>query len=94
MVNTPVHFDGSASRPSAGIESYHWGFGDGTTADGAAVDHTYTTPGTYTAQLTVTAGGQTSSNTATITIKPPRPTRAGRLRRRQQRNPLPARTSS
>ena len=70
VVDTAVHFDGSASRPSAGIETYHWVFGDGTTADGAAVNHTYTAPGTYQAQLTVTAGGQSAHDRAVITVKP------------------------
>ena len=75
-VNTPVHFDGSASTPTAGIESYHWEFGDGSSADGETADHTYTDPGSYTAKLTVTADGQTSSNTATITVDP-KPATAG-----------------
>ncbi len=69
-VSTPVHFDGTASLPSAGIDSYHWTFGDGATADGATTDHTYTTAGTYTATLTVTEGSQTKSASATITITP------------------------
>ena len=28
--------------------TYHWAFGDGTSADGPAIDHTYPTAGTYT----------------------------------------------
>jgi PKD repeat protein/flagellar hook assembly protein FlgD len=69
-VNSTVHFDGSGSRPGIGIESYHWSFGDGGSADGAVVDHAYTTPGTYTATLTVTAGGQTRTDDAVVTVTP------------------------
>ena len=75
-VNTPLHFDGGASTPTAGIESYHWDFGDGSSADGETADHTYTDPGSYTAKLSVSADGQTSSNTATITVNP-KPTATG-----------------
>ncbi|MEO6671648.1 MAG: PKD domain-containing protein [Ferruginibacter sp.] len=37
-----------------GISSNHWNFGDGTTATGINVSHTYTTTGTYPVQLTIT----------------------------------------
>jgi len=76
VVNTSVHFDGSASRPMAGIESYHWTFGDGDSASGATVDHTYTTAGTYTAKLTVTAAGQSQQDSLVVTVKPA-PTKSG-----------------
>jgi len=50
-----VTFDGSTSYDSDGaIVSYSWSFGDGETADGAIVDYTYTTSGTFRASLTVT----------------------------------------
>lgn len=49
-----VHFDGSASTdPDGAIERYVWNFGDGETAEGATVDHTYTQDGTYYATLAV-----------------------------------------
>jgi flagellar hook assembly protein FlgD len=67
---TTVHFDGSTSRPSAGIDSYHWTFGDGTNADGINVDHAYTNAGTYTATLVVTAGGQSRQDTAVAVVRP------------------------
>jgi PKD repeat protein/flagellar hook assembly protein FlgD len=76
VVNDPVRFDGSGSRPAVGIDSYRWDFGDGTTAEGASVDHTYATTGTYTATLTVTAGGRTETDTAVITVSP-RPVKDG-----------------
>jgi hypothetical protein len=80
-----VHFDGSASSdpdtaaPADTITSYHFVFGDGTTADcpGDAactgtgkVDHTYNNPGDYTARLTVTEsrGNLMSTNPAQVVI--------------------------
>ncbi len=57
QLNVPTTFDASASQPGNGavsITSYQWNFGDGTTANGKVVTHTYTTTGTYTGTLTVT----------------------------------------
>ncbi len=49
-----VQFDGSASSSEQPpIVSYSWTFGDGDIAEGASVMHTYSTPGTYHAILTV-----------------------------------------
>ena len=53
----PISFDGRASfagRPDRAIASYAWTFGDGASATGASVVHTYNTFGNYTATLTVT----------------------------------------
>lgn len=51
-----VGFDGSGSSvTNASITTYAWQFGDGATATGAEVSHTYTSAGAYTATLTVTA---------------------------------------
>jgi chitodextrinase len=48
-------FNGSGSTDSDGaIVGYEWVFGDGTTASGVAVQHTYAQPGSYTVTLTVT----------------------------------------
>lgn len=50
-----VTFDGSAScDPDGSIVSWSWSFGDGATASGAVVQHTYTQAGTFDAVLTVT----------------------------------------
>lgn len=52
-----VTLDGSRSVPSASgatIVQYAWNFGDGTTANGAKVQHTYPSLQHYTATLTVT----------------------------------------
>jgi PKD repeat protein len=54
-VGEPVTFDASASTPNGGIIlKYEWNFGDGETATGKVVSHTYTNPGTYTVALNVT----------------------------------------
>ncbi len=65
---TPALFDGSGSTPAGEITGYSWNFGDGTTADGESVKHTYTTPGTYTATLTVTAPSGTSSASVQVVV--------------------------
>ena len=52
---TPVRFDGSASRDSDGVvNGYSWDFGDGSTGGGANPTHLFTAPGTYPVTLTVT----------------------------------------
>jgi len=57
-VGVPIRLDGTSSRPAVGkIVTYHWDFGDGATASGGVVEHTYTTPWTYIITLTVTDEG-------------------------------------
>lgn len=52
---TPVTLDGSASVDDDGtIVSWAWTLGDGGTADGAIIEHTWLTPGEKTVALTVT----------------------------------------
>ncbi|MHC4914793.1 MAG: PKD domain-containing protein [Planctomycetota bacterium] len=72
-VPLPVSFDGTGSTdPDGNIVSYAWNFGDGGTAAGATVTHTYTIEGTYTASLTVTDDkGGTSQTTQVITVVDP-----------------------
>ena len=49
-----VDFDASASTDGDGvIVDYDWNFGDGDTGNGVTPSHTYGTPGTYTATVTV-----------------------------------------
>ena len=69
----PVTFDGSASYdPDGSITAYTWTFGDGATASGALVQHTYTNAGSFTAVLTVTdnAGASSSSSVAISAVDP------------------------
>jgi PKD repeat protein len=68
----PVNFVGSMSYdPDGTIVSYAWSFGDGGTAGGSAVSHTYAAAGTYQATLTVTDDrGATASDFVTITVTP------------------------
>lgn len=50
-----VRLDASAATDDDGeIVSHTWDLGDGTSADGVVVDHTYAGPGTWTVTLTVT----------------------------------------
>jgi PKD repeat protein len=58
---------------SADVVKYHWDFGD---ANGTSLEqnptHTYMTPGTYTATVTVTDdGGKTGTDTVAITVTDP-----------------------
>ncbi|MGI9601863.1 MAG: PQQ-dependent sugar dehydrogenase [Acidimicrobiales bacterium] len=55
-----VQFSAQASDPDNDPVTYEWDFGDGTTSSQSDPNHTYTAVGTYTAQLRVTAGGQTT----------------------------------
>jgi len=70
VVPLTVSFDGSGSTDADGtIVSYTWNFGDGASASGITVSHTYTTPGGYTARLTVTDNqGTSASSTVVITV--------------------------
>jgi phospholipase C/outer membrane protein assembly factor BamB len=79
-----VTFDGSNSTdPDGTITSWHLLFGDGSaeaTGNGmppAAIDHTYTTAGTFTAHLTVKgSGGFLARATASEIVEPKPPTAA------------------
>jgi PKD repeat protein len=54
-VGRNLHLDGSGSFGGVGgIVAYQWDFGDGATASGPQVEHTYTVPGRYYVLLTVT----------------------------------------
>ena len=67
-------FDGSASRDDAGVVSYKWTFGDGTSQTGSSplAKHVYTAKGNYTmtATLTVTdAAGLTGTAQKNLNIR-------------------------
>jgi hypothetical protein len=66
-----VQFDGSVTDSSLIVpkESYAWNFGDGTTAVGPSVEHSYTAGGDYTVTLTVTdRGGNKATLTQTVQV--------------------------
>jgi thermitase len=67
-----VAVDASESYdPDGEIITYHWDFGDGTTASGIDAKHTYTTEGTHTITLTVTdIMGAVSRATAHVEVYP------------------------
>jgi PKD repeat protein len=76
-VNQAVNFNASTSRPAPGrtIRSFEWNFGDGTTGNGATVQHAYTAAGTYTVLLTVTDDvGRVATGTTTVTVATGNPT--------------------
>ncbi|MCD6512415.1 MAG: PKD domain-containing protein [Thermoplasmata archaeon] len=70
VVNTrTVEFNGSGSYdPDGNITAWHWNFGDGTTASGEVVTHTYSADGEYTVTLNVTddSGGWDTDTCAVV----------------------------
>jgi hypothetical protein len=66
-------FDGRGSTdPDGTVTSWAWSFGDGAVGSGALTTHVYSTPGTYTASLTVTDnGGASSRTTGSIVVSAP-----------------------
>jgi PKD repeat protein len=70
----PVQFAAAATDAEGDELSYSWDFGNGgTTEDATTKDaaFTYTTPGTYTAKVTVSDGEATDSETVTVTVEEP-----------------------
>ncbi len=67
---TTVSFDGSEST-GVGTLSYNWNFGDGESAEGKSVSHTYAKGGTYTVSLTVDdgSGSPVSKSTDVTSVK-------------------------
>jgi PKD repeat protein len=62
---------------SAGaITAYHWDFGDGATSTGRNANYIYSTPGRFSAILTVTNTSGSTSHSAVINVLPPTPTPA------------------
>lgn len=69
-----VQFDASQSYDpdGAALAAYQWSFGDGTSATGARVTHTYASGGSFNATLTVTdATGLTGTKSIQITATAP-----------------------
>ncbi|WP_112238196.1 ThuA domain-containing protein [Kribbella monticola] len=64
-----VDFTAAATDPEGDLPlSYAWTFGDGATATGASVSHTYTTAGTHVATVKVT-DARGAAGTATVSVK-------------------------
>jgi len=67
---SPVTFNGAGSSdPDGTITAYAWSFGDGASATGSTVTHSYAAAGTYTATLAVTDNrGARGTDTALVTV--------------------------
>ncbi|HSI79412.1 MAG TPA: ThuA domain-containing protein [Solirubrobacterales bacterium] len=65
-----VDFTAEASDPDEDELSFEWDFGDGSTSNQQNPTHTYAEPGTYEAELTVSDGAATASDSVTITVEP------------------------
>jgi len=65
-----VEFNASGSNdPEGGGLSFSWDFGDGSTATGPVVNHSFSRPGSYRVNVTVTdAKGASSTMTETVTV--------------------------
>ena len=64
-----VRFTSSGRDPRAAQLTYVWEFGDGGMAGGRNATHTYATPGTYDARVTVTdAAGATGTATVRVVV--------------------------
>lgn len=70
-VSDEIEFDASPSKDAQGsIQAFTWDFGDGSTASGEVVTHSYDTEGEYTVTLRVVdSSGTSSSTTQTIMVQ-------------------------
>ena len=68
-----ANFDGTASfDPDGTVVEHRWSFGDGSTGVGATTTHTYATPGTYDAELTVIDNvGASATRAIRVTVVDP-----------------------
>lgn len=65
-------FDASASSDDQGIQQYSWNFGDGSSATGVSVSHTYAAYGDVTVTLTVSdAANQQDSDSQLLSLQEP-----------------------
>ncbi|TVR03485.1 MAG: PKD domain-containing protein [Deltaproteobacteria bacterium] len=72
LAGQEVTLDGSlSSDPDGELVSFSWRLGDGTSASGETVTHTWQDPGSYTVHLTVEDDrGATATGSAVITVEP------------------------
>jgi chitodextrinase len=70
LVGQPLALDAAASLdPSGGAAlRYSWDFGDGATASGVSVTHTYSRAGSYTLKLTVASPSGTTTVTKSLQV--------------------------
>jgi len=67
VVNETIIFNASLSYDTDGnITAYEWEFGDGANGTGEIVEHTYSSPGNYTVNLTVTDDDGAKNSTSEI----------------------------
>ena len=65
-----VRFDASASRAATGATlAFAWTFGDGSSAHGDVVEHTYTKTGRFRARVTVRAATQRATADVVIDVE-------------------------
>jgi hypothetical protein len=69
-VGVPVTLDASASQPAGEITSYGWALGDGASAQGSQITHTYSSAGSYTATVSVHRDGESSSAQVEVLVAP------------------------
>jgi len=71
VVGAPVALDGSGSNdPDGQIVAWTWTLGDGTSRQGAQIEHTYVAQGVYHVTLVVTDdAGAEASDTTTVTVE-------------------------
>jgi PKD repeat protein len=66
-IGSGIFFSATGTDPDGGALTYSWDFGDGSSAAGQNPAHTYGSPGTYTATVTVTDQFAASSS-ASVTV--------------------------
>jgi gliding motility-associated-like protein len=69
-VGEQIDFEDVSITSSGVISNYSWNFGDGNTATGANVSHTYNTSGTFDVTLEITTEGCTGDTIIPLTIDP------------------------
>ena len=68
-VGESISCDASGSTDSR-VSEYEWDFGDGEIGSGATESHTYSAPGTYTIEVTITGeSGESKTETTTISVE-------------------------
>lgn len=70
LAGAPIIFEGkiAGSENSYGTAQTTWSFGDGASAEGESVTHTYYYPGEYTAVLDVVSGGLTATDKMLVRV--------------------------